>query len=766
MRNWVLSVLALTLAFSAAAQDFQAECSAGTLWEPYAAVCAEVRDRQHLFLSPPSTTAPTATLSKEGSAAELELGAQSQVEKPDTTFDWPVPGSMAVGTTYEPNQLKALTSGCLHTRMFVHPDGLPTNGYLPVLYTTATSRVYRGLELLAAYRGGGAGSVAQLGLFAWTCLPDFPCPDGDTSAGWQWWADLESLSCNITHSVDPAGHAQKQLYYANHTDKLSEDAPPAWRSAVYLWNYCDSAWDLAWEHTYRVEKIDCSVPGAGCAWWGPSIEIFGDDPYPEIGELGYEESLLFHDGLWSTLRPPEANFRDPAVWARSTPWQLFHLDPNRGYGVGNWFDQNDPPGIDAQALLKTREDESLTVDAGSLVISDPDVDARFHAAYDVTLFTGENYVHSGKVITPAKNFNGTLTVPVTVSDGGSDSEIFALLVDVTPVNDPPVINGQRALATPEQTPLTIRIQDVQVTDPDNEPGDLAIAVQDGAGYRREGNSITPEAGIVGELRAGIVVTDGELGSAVFSLVVLVAADTTPPILILNGLPTVSLRVGDSYVDAGASATDNLEGDVTDRIVTDNPVVTSQAGTYTVTYTVRDLAGNSASSTRTVIVIAPDVTPPVLTLNGPPTVTLQVGDTYVDAGASAVDNVDGNITTRIVTVNPVDTSRAGTYVVTHRVSDTAGNSASISRTVVVSKRPARHNGGGTIEAAVLLLLAAVGALRARAGSRGRPRCARAAWNPKKYATFEGRASRGKMRPCNSRGSPSPSRRRSLTTSSSS
>ena len=84
---------------------------------------------------------------------------------------------------------------------------------------------------------------------------------------------------------------------------------------------------------------------------------------------------------------------------------------------------------------------------------------------------------------------------------------------------------------------------------------------------------------------------------------------------------------------------------------------------------------------------------MLTLRGLPIVTLRVGDAYTDAGASAVDDVDGDITARIVTDNPVDTSRAGTYVVTYSVSDMAGNSASMTRTVIVNSRPRHHGGGG-------------------------------------------------------------------------
>jgi hypothetical protein len=331
----------------------------------------------------------------------------------------------------------------------------------------------------------------------------------------------------------------------------------------------------------------------------------------------------------------------------------------------------------------------------------------------IRLYPGDNYLHNGSIVTPAENFNGQLKVPVTVSDGAADSQTFELRIDVTPVNDPPVIVGQKALQTQERTPLTITAQDLRMTDPDNEVGDLDIAVQDGVGYQRLDNTITPEPGVVGDLWVGVIASDGDLQSAVFSVLVVVSPDTTPPVLTLVGPPTVTLQVGDAYTDAGASAKDNLDGDITTRIVIDNPVDTSRAGTYVVTYSVSDSAGNSASITRTVIVLAggvtPDLIPPVLTLRGLPTVFLRVGDVYIDAGASAVDDVDGDITARIVTLNPVDTSRTGTYLVSYSVADSAGNSASMTRTVIVNSRP-RHHGGGGIDLAIPLLLVVIFGMR--------------------------------------------------------
>ncbi len=80
----------------------------------------------------------------------------------------------------------------------------------------------------------------------------------------------------------------------------------------------------------------------------------------------------------------------------------------------------------------------------------------------------------------------------------------------------------------------------------------------------------------------------------------------------------------------------------------------------------------------------DVTAPVITLVGDAQVTILVGDTYTDLGATAVDDTDGDISKNIITTNLVDSTKAGTYTVTYDVSDTAHNNAvEVIRTVVVN-----------------------------------------------------------------------------------
>tara|TARA_B100000768_G_scaffold36232_1_gene34904 strand:- start:3121 stop:4371 length:1251 start_codon:yes stop_codon:yes gene_type:complete len=78
----------------------------------------------------------------------------------------------------------------------------------------------------------------------------------------------------------------------------------------------------------------------------------------------------------------------------------------------------------------------------------------------------------------------------------------------------------------------------------------------------------------------------------------------------------------------------------------------------------------------------DNTAPVVTLIGESSITVTQNTTYEDAGAIASDNVDGDLTSNIVTTSNVDTSTLGTYTVTHSVSDASGNNGSASRQVGV------------------------------------------------------------------------------------
>ncbi|WP_144391590.1 immunoglobulin-like domain-containing protein [Pleionea sediminis] len=79
----------------------------------------------------------------------------------------------------------------------------------------------------------------------------------------------------------------------------------------------------------------------------------------------------------------------------------------------------------------------------------------------------------------------------------------------------------------------------------------------------------------------------------------------------------------------------------------------------------------------------DDIPPVLTLIGPRFVNVNAGDTYVDLGATAIDNVDGDISDQIQVSGNVDTSTPGIYALIFSVSDSQGNEAvPVNRVIIV------------------------------------------------------------------------------------
>jgi hypothetical protein len=181
----------------------------------------------------------------------------------------------------------------------------------------------------------------------------------------------------------------------------------------------------------------------------------------------------------------------PEAFPQRVPWVTLHLGPNRGFGVGNFVVENSAPEIQGQNPVQTLEDEALELVVDDLQIFDPDVNPAYHVAFMLTAHEGENFVLDGLTVQPAEDLCGQLSVPVTVSDGGVDSGVFQLVVNVLPVNDPPAITGQTPLATMERTPLAITLAQITVDDPDNSPTELTLRAHDGVGYRHGTTSMVP-----------------------------------------------------------------------------------------------------------------------------------------------------------------------------------------------------------------------------------------------------------------------------------
>jgi hypothetical protein len=171
-----------------------------------------------------------------------------------------------------------------------------------------------------------------------------------------------------------------------------------------------------------------------------------------------------------------------------------------------------------------------------------------------------------------------------------------------------------------------------------------------------------------------------------------AADVSAPNLCLQGEQTIVINEGEAFVDPGAIAIDGRDGVV--NVSTTNAVDYKTPGTYTIYYSSADSAGNTVSTSRTIEVL--DTTAPDIMLRGEVVMRLKEGDAFIDPGASALDNVDGYFD--ISATGVVDTSAAGWYPLVYSMTDAAGNTSSITRSVIVEWA----NGVGNAEGVTLAI----------------------------------------------------------------
>ena len=346
--------------------------------------------------------------------------------------------------------------------------------------------------------------------------------------------------------------------------------------------------------------------------------------------------------------------------------------------VKNWVPMNAAPVITAtdktievgdefnpraDVTATDEEDGDIT---NKIEILKNDVNVNEPGIYDVTY-----------KVTDTQGASYTTTIKVTVNPKAAD------------LNACPVINATDKTLTvgDEFDPLA------DVTAEDEEDGDITDKIEI---LENEVDTTKP-----GKYEVTYKVTDGGGASYVKTITVTVNPKMEP----LNAAPIINaedktLTVGDEFDPmADVTATDEEDGNLTDKIeIKKNDVDTTKPGKYEVTYKVTDSKG--ASYTKSITVT---VNPKMEPINAAPIIkaedkTLTVGDTFdPKADVTATDEEDGNLTDKIeVLKNEVDTTKAGKYEVTYKVTDSKGASRTKTITVTVNPKIETLNEAPTID----------------------------------------------------------------------
>jgi hypothetical protein len=247
---------------------------------------------------------------------------------------------------------------------------------------------------------------------------------------------------------------------------------------------------VSWRLTEPPENGDAGVNGEGVVSYAPNTDYTGKDSF----------EIQVSDGLDTAAITVNVNIGEGVPI----------IEPDEDSVIVPMNEGENDFSLSLSAENPSKPDDELTWS----IIQNPRNGAASIVGNPVSDSISLAYV-------PAEeNFWGTddFIVQVKTSKGSTDK--IAVYVQVIQKNDPPVIEGQKnmTLSTIKATPLTIRLNDLTVTDPDNfYPGDFFLTIQDGDSYTHSGNTVTPVYGFEGTLTVFVTVNDGDNDSNVFGL---------------------------------------------------------------------------------------------------------------------------------------------------------------------------------------------------------------------------------------------------------
>jgi gliding motility-associated-like protein len=215
---------------------------------------------------------------------------------------------------------------------------------------------------------------------------------------------------------------------------------------------------------------------------------------------------------------------------------------------------NRVPVITGHRPLQVEEDGAIVIQLSDLVIVDED--SNYPQGFSLQLSAGSDYSISNSTVTPAADFFGKISVPVTVNDGTNTSKPFDVVITVTPANDlPEITDFETDPLFYNATNVALAISHtVTITDPDADSIMFAEIGIRPEGYRAATDKLAFNDDADGKIRGvfdpntGILTLLGQASPARYSRAIrAVQYSTLAPEP--GGIRTLYVMVNDGRVDS-------------------------------------------------------------------------------------------------------------------------------------------------------------------------------------------------------------------------
>ncbi len=511
-------------------------------------------------------------------------------------------------------------------------------------------------------------------------------PDDATLSYYWTWGDGTATVTTVsdaTHTYAESGAYQYRLYVNDgHFHNVSDlavctvNAVPSFNSLL-----SDFSVDAGVEKTFTADVSDPDLTDVMNYTWD-----FGDG-----SDLAYGETVTH---TYATMGPYTYTL---------TVWDSFeddvgpvatHMLEDEGTATVTDPLVNDPPEITPLSDIELTVDEVYTF---TVVATDPEDDPLvitwdFDDGSDLAVGNGIDHSYSSE---------GTYTVSVWVDDGATNvTDSFDVVVGADQV---PVADAGNDRTVNEDTPILFdgsdSSDDVDVVAWDWTIYEDAVAIETMTGEFPSYEFAEP-----GVYTVELIVTDTIDQTSAPDTITVTVLDITDPTAVAAADPMTVDMGGSVDFDASAS-TDNVAGTLTYEwsffdgsvAVTETTATFSHtfdvAGSFPVTLTVTDAAGNEGTDEVTITVV--DIEAPIANAGADDAVN--IGELYTLDGSLSTDNdeiVSWTWTFTDVTAQTLDGEmadytfgNAGVFVITLTVEDAAGNSDTDTVTITVSDEEA-------------------------------------------------------------------------------